>query len=853
MANDTSLTYSLYGRDINASKSLKGVGDAANQAHGAFSNLKTIAAGVFAGNVMENAAKKVVDFAKESINKFQEVGGEVRKLQRYTGGTAESMSALRETAKMSGVQTDSLAMALGKLSKFMDTNKNASKLLGVEVKDASGHLKNMDAVMPSIMDHFAKMPNGAQKTADVLKVFGRNGMEILPFLNQGAAGLAKFTEEAKKNGLILSQDSINSLKANVMAQREFHSAIEGVQVSLGQALYPALTKVMEAFTKIIPYIRELVSVLTTVLKPAIEVIAKVIEPIGVLFGNLLDMATGKTKEGAAKLKTQFSQWGEATYKWVEDVYPKLIAALEKMLVKFVVWIDSALPKILDKIDSWRSAFILWVPKAVTGLLDEAAKLGNKLVDWIGAHGKDIVASLLKWSAEFALFLLKAIPPMLEALAKLALNLTVWIVTKGVPLILKAVWNLGKALIEGIWQGIADSTSMFVSKLGNWVTEHIPNFLKKLLGIASPSKVTSQIGGFIVQGLVQGITGNVSAIGNAMTKVSDAIVNGFKGTTPKVIAAMQATLNAAKSSISRFSSDVNAIFGVSGAQGTLTGSQSTLSNLQSEKASLPDAIAQAMARVSQAQSISPYARQSAYEDASAAYKAAIDSGESTAKLTLLANELSIAQANLGKPTQDVIDAQTALADLQKRSLTIDQDIIVAQQEITKATIDLTKSQLDSKLATIDLNSAIASLGKAAGLSAPMIASLLSSVQSFGATGSISSLAQAAPTTSSSGLYSTNTFGSYASANPAQLTGTSGTMFGLATGGIVTKPTVALIGEGKESEAVIPLSRLGNMGGGVNVVVNVSGSVVQEHDLAVSVRDQIAQMMRRRGLSPSILGV
>ena len=97
------------------------------------------------------------------------------------------------------------------------------------------------------------------------------------------------------------------------------------------------------------------------------------------------------------------------------------------------------------------------------------------------------------------------------------------------------------------------------------------------------------------------------------------------------------------------------------------------------------------------------------------------------------------------------------------------------------------------------------------------------------------------------------GSYASANPAQLTGTSGTMFGLATGGIVTKPTVALIGEGKESEAVIPLSRLGNMGGGVNVVVNVSGSVVQEHDLAVSVRDQIAQMMRRRGLSPSILGV
>ena len=62
---------------------------------------------------------------------------------------------------------------------------------------------------------------------------------------------------------------------------------------------------------------------------------------------------------------------------------------------------------------------------------------------------------------------------------------------------------------------------------------------------------------------------------------------------------------------------------------------------------------------------------------------------------------------------------------------------------------------------------------------------------------------------------------------------------------------MIGEAG-SEAVIPLSKMGGMGG-INVVVNVGGSVVQEHDLAVSVRDQIAILMRRRGLNPSILGV
>jgi hypothetical protein len=47
--------------------------------------------------------------------------------------------------------------------------------------------------------------------------------------------------------------------------------------------------------------------------------------------------------------------------------------------------------------------------------------------------------------------------------------------------------------------------------------------------------------------------------------------------------------------------------------------------------------------------------------------------------------------------------------------------------------------------------------------------------------------------------------------------------LASGGIVTTPTLAMIGEGGESEAVIPLSKLGNMisGGDTNVNIHVNG--------------------------------
>jgi SLT domain-containing protein len=44
--------------------------------------------------------------------------------------------------------------------------------------------------------------------------------------------------------------------------------------------------------------------------------------------------------------------------------------------------------------------------------------------------------------------------------------------------------------------------------------------------------------------------------------------------------------------------------------------------------------------------------------------------------------------------------------------------------------------------------------------------------------------------------------------------------LAQGGIVTSPTLAMIGEAGP-EAVIPLNRAGGMGMGANITVNVNG--------------------------------
>jgi phage-related protein len=97
---------------------------------------------------------------------------------------------------------------------------------------------------------------------------------------------------------------------------------------------------------------------------------------------------------------------------------------------------------------------------------------------------------------------------------------------------------------------------------------------------------------------------------------------------------------------------------------------------------------------------------------------------------------------------------------------------------------------------------------------------------------------------------NTFGKLSFKIPSFVPGIGGKGFDvpnipmLAQGGIVTSPTLAMIGEGAGPEAVIPLDRMGEfgMGGGGGVTINVQGGDPQ------AVVDALTRWYRQNGPLP-----
>jgi hypothetical protein len=148
------------------------------------------------------------------VSGFQSVVDSMDKLVKASqevGVAAENLQALRYAAEASGASAEELDKGLQKLSQGMQdiesgTTSAAKALRAMGVTGAD----TADQAFAKIADAFAEMPDGAQKTALAIDIFGKAGARLIPTLNAGREGLREFAKEARELGLVMSQEAIRA-------------------------------------------------------------------------------------------------------------------------------------------------------------------------------------------------------------------------------------------------------------------------------------------------------------------------------------------------------------------------------------------------------------------------------------------------------------------------------------------------------------------------------------------------------------------------------------------------------------------------------------------------------------------
>jgi hypothetical protein len=191
------------------------------------------------------AVKQAANFADE----MQETAEKV-------GLTTRELSELKYAADINGDSFEALQTGLKRLSttmlEFTNGNKQAQdlfKTLGIQVTDSTGKLRSSGDVLKEIADRFESLPNGAQKTALAIDLFGKSGAELIPLLNQGSAGMKRFADEAERFGLVVDDDAAAAAAQFNDNMDRLNKSFEGFKLQTATIILPALADISEAMTQ----------------------------------------------------------------------------------------------------------------------------------------------------------------------------------------------------------------------------------------------------------------------------------------------------------------------------------------------------------------------------------------------------------------------------------------------------------------------------------------------------------------------------------------------------------------------------------------------------------------------------
>jgi len=172
-----------------------------------------------------------------------------------TGVSVEMLTSLELAAKQNGVSMDQLATSIRMMYRSMNEaaegtkeSADAYERLGVNVRDASGKLKSGNEAFLEVADAVAKIQNPAERSAMAMKVFGRAGSEMLPMLEGGKEALKGYIDEARRLGLIYTDEDAKRGAAFNDQLDAFTKVLTRLKETVAMWPMKQMTKVMAMIT-----------------------------------------------------------------------------------------------------------------------------------------------------------------------------------------------------------------------------------------------------------------------------------------------------------------------------------------------------------------------------------------------------------------------------------------------------------------------------------------------------------------------------------------------------------------------------------------------------------------------------
>ena len=347
---------------------------------------------------------------------------------------------------------------------------DAVEALNINITNADGTVKGLDQIMGELRNTFSGLTD-AEKAQYAAMLAGQEGMSgLLAIVNATDADFQKLTNsiaEAGGTAEEMADKQLDTLEGKITI---FKSAMEGLAISFGEILLPAITGVVEKVTAVINWFNDLDDG-TKKLIVTIAGIVAAIGPVLGIVGNLLTTFTrlhtmfGTVADGIAKVQGALAASGTSI---------GAIAAPIAAVLAVVVALVAAFKHLWDTNEEFRNSITeTW--ERIKSAFDEFA---NGIVERINSLGFDFenlgeVISAV-WDG-----ITQVLGPVFEGIFK---NLAI-VIESALDMILN-VFDVFKGLFTGDWETFWKGITGIFSTLWNGMVDTVLNWGETIYNVTN---------------------------------------------------------------------------------------------------------------------------------------------------------------------------------------------------------------------------------------------------------------------------------------------------------------------------------------------------------------------------------
>lgn len=551
LGDDTKLIKTVLGAKKSTEKTLGSIG----------MGMKSVAAGITATTAALSAiGTGILVMATKAAAGADEI---LRMANTYSL-TTDKIQELKYAAELVDVPLDTMTSSFSRLTMSMgEAKKEGSEQralfdeLKVSIFGVDGQLRTTNEVWLESIDALGRINNQAERDRISLKLFGKSAADLNPLIVAGSAALKQFGIEAHTSGSVVDtellvaaaklDDALNRIKSTAGAVvmklgAQFAPGVEAVvNVVAGYMTrfsnlisdngLSAEEKLQAATTLVAKIVLEIRDGLPKMLESGIEIlktlITGILTAIPVVVPTLVDLVVSIVDfiiEMLPMLLDAGIKIVVGLALGIAEAAPKLIPAIVKLLVDLIAIIYENFPLILDAGLQIVIGLVKGIVDAIPVLIEAIRTLVEGMIDAIIDSLPIIILAAVEIVLALVFGILENIPLIVGTIPRI---IKAMVDKFKSPEFKKQMSEMGKELVNGLKQGWTESWENFKQSVGENFRKMV-QWIKDMLGIASPSQIFAGIGDNLMAGLAVGIDRSAmlpaAASSQAMSKVTQATVN-----------------------------------------------------------------------------------------------------------------------------------------------------------------------------------------------------------------------------------------------------------------------------------------------------------------------------------------